>query len=284
MTDYPTITSAQNPAVKLAVRLRDRRGRDKENLTLLEGYRELSRAHEYGMELVDCFFAPALFLGENEYTLLAALAAAGVRVMEAPPHLLEKMAYRDRPEGLIATAKIRRHALNGLPVRADGLYLVAETVEKPGNLGSILRSADAAGCTGLVLCDRGTDLYNPNVIRASTGALFSVPLAESSSAEALAFLRRHGVRVLAATPHAEALYTDVDLTGPVAIVVGAEQYGLSPLWLENADLPVRIPMLGRIDSLNVATAATILLYEAARQRNWRAAADHPLTTLEVSGA
>lgn len=269
--EFIKITSAQNEAVKHVVKLRDRRPREKEQLTVLEGYRELTRAREYGMTLTECFFSPSHFLGRNEFPLLETLAAEGVKVCEVAPFLLEKMAYRERPEGLIAIARMKRHTLDGLPVRANGLYLVAEAVEKPGNLGSMLRSADAAGVDGFLLCNRCTDLYNPNVIRASTGAIFSVPLAETSGEEALDWLRRHNIRTLAATPHTDTIYTDVDMTQAVAIVVGTEQTGLTELWMKHSDLPVRIPMLGRIDSLNVATATTILLYEAARQRNWRTA-------------
>ena len=156
-----------------------------------------------------------------------------------------------------------------MPVRKDGLYLVAETIEKPGNLGSILRSADAVGATGVIICNRQTDIFNPNVIRASTGAIFSVPLVETSSGEALEWLRRHGIRTLAATPHTDRVYTENDMTCGTAIVVGAEQYGLSDYWMNSADVQVVIPMLGKMDSLNVATAATLLLYEAARQRKWK---------------
>ncbi len=267
--EFPKITSAHNEIVKHAMRLRNRRDREREQLTVLEGYREISRAREYGLEILTCCFSPDWFLGCNEYGLLDALAASGARVVEVAGHLLAKMAYRDRPEGLIAIARMRRHALAGIPLRPDGLYLIAESVEKPGNLGSILRSADAAGADGLVVCDKCTDIYNPNVIRASTGALFAVPFAEASGTEAWEWLRANGIRILAATPHASLIYTEADMTGPVAIAVGTEQCGLSKLWLERSDIPVRIPMLGRIDSLNVAAAATILLYEAARQRRWR---------------
>ncbi len=189
--------------------------------------------------------------------------------MEVPDFILEKMAYRDRPEGLIAIAEMREHKLEDLPVKSNGLYIVAEAVEKPGNLGSILRSADAAGVDGLIICNKCTDIYNPNVIRASTGALFSVPLAETSSRDAAEWLQRNNIRALAATPHAEKIYTDVDMTRAIAIVVGTEQHGLTDVWINKADINVRIPMLGKIDSLNVATAATILLYEAARQRKWK---------------
>ena len=266
---FTVLTSTQNATLKSVMKLRDRRDREKRRLTVLEGYRELTRAQEYGMELVECFFAPEMFLGENEFTVLKSLAESGVRVYQVPPFMLEKMAYRDRPEGLIATAKMLRHTLDDLPVVENGLYLVAEAVEKPGNLGSMLRSADAAGVDGMIICDKTTDIYNPNVIRASTGALFAVPLAEATTDETFAWLRKHNIKILSATPHTDNIYTDVDLTTSVAIAVGTEQTGLTERWMTECDLPVVIPMLGQIDSLNVATATTILLYEAARQRNWK---------------
>ena len=265
---YLEIASLKNEKIKQTFKLRERKYRDKLNLTLLEGYRELSRASEYGLELKECFFCPDMFLGKNEYTLLENLESKGVKLYEVNTAILRKLAYRERPEGLIATATIMDHSLDNLPVKENGFYLVAEAIEKPGNLGSILRSADAAGVDGLILCDKTTDIYNPNVIRASTGALFSVPLAVCTSKEALAWLKEHNIKTLAATPHTKCIYTDVDLTQSVAIAVGTEQHGLSPLWMETADLRVAIPMLGKIDSLNVATATTILLYETARQRNW----------------
>lgn len=266
--EFLKISSFQNPSVKHAVKLRERRDREKEQLTLLEGYRELTRGQEYGMKIVECFFSPEQFLGENEYPLLESLAQNGVKVMQVTPQILTKLAYRDRPEGLIAIAKMKRHTLKDMPIVKNGLYLVAEAIEKPGNLGSMLRSADAAGVDGLIICDKCTDIYNPNVIRASTGALFSVPLAEATSEEAMAWLRKNNIKTLAATPHTDKKYTDVDLTQAVAIVVGREQTGLTDFWMNDSDLKVVIPMLGKIDSLNVATATTILLYEAARQRNF----------------
>ena len=267
--EFFKITSLKNDKVKQAVKLRGRRARETRKLTLLEGYRELTRSFEYGMTLVECFFCPEMFLGVNESALLQKLAAGGVKVYEVTKPILEKLAYRERPEGLIATAKIKNHSLEKLAFREQGCYLLAEAIEKPGNLGSILRSADAAGVDALILCDKGTDIYNPNVIRASTGALFTVPLAVCSSEEALQWLRQHRVKILAATPHTSDIYTDVDLTQSVAIAVGTEQTGLSDFWMNSADLQVKIPMLGKIDSLNVATATTILLYEAARQRSWQ---------------
>ena len=263
------ITSTKNPAVKHVCALRNRRTREKEQLTLLEGYRELSRGNKYGMEIIEVFFCPEMFLGENEFSLLDKLAEDGARVAEVPAHLMTKMTYRDRPEGLIAIARMRQHKLSEFANKPNGLYIIAEAVEKPGNLGSILRSADAAGVDGLIICNKCTDIYNPNVIRASTGALFSVPMAEASTEETIKWLKEKNIKSLAATPHTDLLYTDVDMTEAVAIVVGTEQHGLSQQWLDGADVGIRIPMLGKIDSLNVATAATILLYEAARQRKWK---------------
>jgi TrmH family RNA methyltransferase len=263
------ITSTKNPAVKHVCALRSRRTREKEQLTLLEGYRELSRGNEYGMEIIEVFFCREMFLGENEFPLLDKLAAKGAKIAEVSPHLMAKMTYRDRPEGLIAVARMRKHELSKFAYKPNGLYIIAEAVEKPGNLGSILRSADAAGADGLIICNKCTDIYNPNVIRASTGALFSVPMAEAGTEETIKWLKGNKVKSLAATPHTDLLYTDVDMTPSVAIVVGTEQHGLSQQWLDHADVGIRIPMLGKIDSLNVATAATILLYEAARQRSWK---------------
>ena len=162
LMEFITITSAQNPAVKHLVKLRDRRTREKEQVTLLEGYRELTRAGEYGMELVECYFSPEHFLGSNEFPLLESIAAKGVKVTRLAPYLLEKITYRERPEGLLAVARMRDHSLNKLPEFDKPLYLVAETIEKPGNLGSMLRSADASGTDALIVCERMTDLYNPN--------------------------------------------------------------------------------------------------------------------------
>ena len=270
LTMNPTvITSAQNNGIKHLVRLRERREREKEKLTVLEGYRELTRADEYGMTITEAWFSPELFLGENEFPLLEHLESKGARLFQVPPHLLTKVTYRDRPEGLIAVAKMLKHDLSSIPLKKDGLYLLAESIEKPGNLGSMLRSADAAGADGLIICDRQTDIYNPNVIRASTGALFSVPLAETDNETALAWLRENKILSIATTPHTDKCYTDIDMRGPVAIIMGTEQTGLTDFWLNNADISAVIPMLGKIDSLNVATATTILLYEAARQRNFK---------------
>ena len=263
------ITSLKNNGVKLARSLRKRKVRDDKGLSILEGYRAVFRGFECGITFTECYYAPELFLGKNEPILLKKLEDNGVRVIETTADILSKMAYRDRPEGILAIAKTRSHTLNQLPVKKNGLYIVAESIEKPGNLGSILRSADAVGCDGVIVCKKRTDIYNPNVITASTGALFSTNLAETSGEEALEWLRQNSLTILAATPEAETIYSDTNLTGGIALVVGTEQYGLTNFWKKNADLNVKIPMLGYIDSLNVATATTVILYEAARQRNWK---------------
>ena len=263
------LTSLKNPKVKYAVSLRERRERDSRGVTILEGYRELFRANAIGLPFHEVFYCPELFLGENEDALLDSLASRGASLYRCSEDVLRKLAYRDRPEGLIAVIEVRRKTLADIPKVPNGLYLVAETIEKPGNLGSMLRSADAVGATAMIVCNKQTDFYNPNVIRASTGAIFSVPLAEATSEECLAWLRSFGIRTLAATPHTTRNFTDADMAHGVAVVVGAEQFGLTPFWMDSADEKVVIPMLGLMDSLNVATAATILLYEAARQRGFR---------------
>jgi TrmH family RNA methyltransferase len=159
-----------------------------------------------------------------------------------------------------------RVPLEAVRLQPQALVIVAEAIEKPGNLGTMLRSADAAGVAAVIVCDRCTDLNNPNVVRASIGTLFALPVVETTSDEALAWLRREGFTVVAATPHTPTLYTDANLRGRTALVLGTEQYGLSERWMREADLKVRIPMLGQADSLNVAAATTILLYESVRQR------------------
>ena len=262
------ISSLQNPRVKDLVRLRERHGRDRDQKVLIEGYRELRRALGAAYPVEQLYVCPEFFQGVNEGALIEALQGAGAEVIELTAGVFRKVAYRDRPEGLLGVGPQVHHSLQDLRLSATAapLILVAEAIEKPGNLGTMLRTADATGVTALVVCDPCTDIFNPNVVRASTGNLFTVPLAEADPAATRAWLRAGRIRILAATPHARQRFTDVDLTGPVAIVVGTEQYGLSAGWLEACDLRVRIPMLGVADSLNVATATALLLYEAVRQR------------------
>lgn len=261
------ITSLQNPRVKQLVRLRERRERDALGLFLVEGYREVRRALEKGVRPQELYFSPDWFLGENEPALLAQARQAGAQLFELSKEAFAKVAYRERPDGLLAVAPQWKRTLDDLELRAPAFLLVVESIEKPGNLGTILRSADAAGCDAVVVCDPVTDVFNPNVVRASTGVLFSVPVVVSDSPTVQAWLRAHGIRAAATTPHTENLYTSTDLRGPLAIVMGSEQYGLSDFWLKNSDVLVRIPMAGQADSLNVAMATIITLFEAVRQRS-----------------
>jgi len=260
------ITSLQNPRLKRLVRLRDRRPRDEERAFLVEGYREVRRALEKKVRLDELYFSRDWFLGENEPALIAEAEAAGAKLFELSKDAFAKVAYRERPDGILAVAPQWRRTLADIALPDNPFILVVEAIEKPGNLGTILRSADAAGCDALVVCDPVTDLFNPNVVRASTGVLFSVPCVVEDGARVLAWLRERGIRTVATTPSAERVYSDADLRGPLAIIMGSEQYGLSEFWLTNSDLSVRIPMAGQADSLNVAMAALITLFEAVRQR------------------
>ena len=260
------LTSLQNPRVKEVIRLRDRRHRDQSGLFLIEGFREIQRALQNGIHPLTLFTCPPLFLGSNEPALIERCRAAGAQILECTEPVFCKMAYRDRPEGLLAVARQFHRRLEELPLPSNPLLLAVEGVEKPGNLGTLIRSADAAGADAVLVADPRTDLFNPNVVRASTGILFALPVVVTDSATLLSWLRRQKIALLAASPHATLDMYDADLTRPVAIAVGAEQYGLSELWMREADRTVRIPMRGQADSLNVAQAATLLLYEALRQR------------------
>ncbi len=263
------ITSLHNQLVKDIVHLRERKERDQTGQFLIEGFREIKRALEGDVQLEVLAFCPELFLGVNEPSLIAQCKQRNVKIVQFSQKAFSKISYRDRPDGLIAIARQMKWGLDDLKMRfqKDPFLIVAEAIEKPGNLGTILRSSDAVALDGVIVCDRCTDIFNPNVVRASVGTLFTRPVIETSSEEAFCFLRDNAIKVVAATPHAEKAFTRTDLTGPIAIVVGTEQLGLSKKWLENADMQVRIPMLGSADSLNVATATTLLLYEVLRQRS-----------------
>jgi RNA methyltransferase, TrmH family len=264
------LTSLHNPRIKQLVKLRDRSERDNTGLFLIEGYRELLRAADQGYPIQEIYICPAFFLGSNEPALLKKIELQGARLFYCSEAVFKKISYRDRPDGLLGLAAQRRLALSALSAqvsqRPAPFLVVAEAIEKPGNLGTILRSSDAVRVDGLILADRCTDLFNPNVVRASVGTLFTVPVYEASAQEALHWLKAHNIPIAAATPHAQVEFTKMDFTGPIAIAVGTEQLGLSDLWMQNAEIQVKIPMLGVADSLNVAMATTLLLYEVARQR------------------
>ena len=260
------IQSRQNPRVQNLVRLHERTHRDTQQRFLVEGRRELERALAEGV-IEEIYFCSELFRDNGSQELVERASQAGVAICQLAPMAFDKVSLREGPDGLLGVARAWHLTLADLKLSATPLLLIVERVEKPGNLGALLRSADAAGADAVIVCDPVTDLFNPNVVRASTGVLFSVPCVVEESSRVLAWLRSRGVRIVATTPAASELYTRTDLRGPLAIVMGSEQYGLSESWLENADIPVRIPMAGQADSLNVAMAATLVLFEAVRQRS-----------------
>ena len=264
------ITSVQNARVKHVVALQQKSSlRREEGLFVVEGQREIEHCVACGYELVEVFTVDSLqFTGDYPVTTVTT-------------QVYEKMAYRGSTEGIIAIAKCKAHNISTvnrkLSARPEGalssertvnnpLIVVLERVEKPGNLGAILRTAEAAGVDAVIVCDPLTDIYNPNLIRASIGGVFNVPTAVCTSEECIAFLKAHHIKILTAQLQDSYEYYDYDMTAATAIVMGTESTGLTDIWRQAADAHIRIPMLGRLDSLNVSVSAAILMYEAVRQR------------------
>ena len=266
------LTSPRNPRVRAAAELRERRARERTGLTLIDGVRELSRALDAGparIAIEEAFVDEARLaeLGRADAdALVERLAAAGARLQRVGSAVVERLAFGDRAEGVVAVARPAAVPLDALALPADPLIVVLEAVEKPGNLGAVLRSADGAGADALILADPRTDVWNPNAIRASLGTIFALPIASAPSAAVRAWLAATAIRPLAARVDADALHTDADLRGAVAIVLGSEATGLGEAWQGPDVDAVRLPMLGIADSLNVSVAAAVLLYEARRQR------------------
>ena len=260
------IASAANPRVKAAVRLRDRRERDRTGRTIVDGGRETLRALDGGARVVEAYVCEPLITSIDARTAVARLRGAGTKVVTMSAAVFEKVAFGERSDGVVAIVEVPATDIDLLRLPSDPLLLVVEAVEKPGNLGAIVRTADGAGVDAVIAASPITDVFNPNAIRASLGTVFTVPIAMAPTTEVLAWLRRVPVRIVVARVDAEALYTDVDLRGPVGIVVGNEAGGLSATWSAPEVIAVRLPMLGEADSLNVSAAAAILLYEARRQR------------------
>ena len=261
------ITSLTNPRVKAAVRLRDRRERETTGLTIVDGARELLRALDAGVHVETTFVASDLLRTPDAVTVADRLRHRPA-TFEVTSPVLAKVAFGERNDGIVAIVRTPSPTLADLDhvVADDPLIVVVEGVEKPGNLGAVLRTADAAGAAAVIAADQRTDLFNPNAIRASLGTIFALPVVSATTADTLAWLARHGIRTVAAVVDAGVAYTDADLTGPLAIVLGSEADGLSAAWQGPSVDPVAIPMAGIADSLNVSIAAAILLYEAVRQR------------------
>ena len=280
-----TITSAQNPKIKNLLLLQEKsKARREQGLFVVEGRRELEHCLRAGFIIRTLFVCPEI-TGASALDSAEIYAPSFLRhpthaeapchserseesplVIEIPEQLYRKVAYRESTEGILAEVEYRSLTLEDLELPETPLVMVLEAVEKPGNLGAVLRSADAAGADAVIICDPLTDLYNPNLIRASIGAVFTVPTVACSSADAIAFLQKLGIQILTAQLQDSSLYYDVDMRRGTALVMGTEATGLTEQWRKAASAHIRIPMLGRLDSLNVSVSAAILLFEAVRQR------------------
>jgi len=259
VTEY--ITSSANPKFKRLIALLQKSSERRESaLFTVEGVREISHCIEAGYKPDCIFFCPDIVSEETLPQCRHFALSAG---------LYAKAAYREGTEGAIGVFQAIEHPLSSLHLKDNPLIAVLESVEKPGNLGAVLRTCDAAGADALIICDPRTDLYNPNLIRASIGAVFTVPTAVCTTAQAITFLKSKGIRILTAQLQDSSLYYDCPMTKGTAIVMGTEATGLSDKWRQAADAHIRIPMLGKLDSLNVSVSAAILLYEAVRQRKDR---------------
>ena len=276
MSLSPRITSRQNPRVKDAVRLRTGRERQRQGRFIIDGAREILRAIESDVRCVEAFVCEELCDSADSRRAIEALESCGAEILGVSPDVYAKLAFGDREDGIVVVAETPQRRLEDLRLPAEPLVAVLEGIEKPGNLGAILRSADAAGVDAVVVADGRTDLFNPNTIRTSLGTVFRPNICEATSAETLAWLSQRGLKIIAARPDAEKCYTEVDLRGGVAIVLGSEAAGLSDAWRAGRSsapdgkganvVAVRLPMRGLADSLNVSTTAAVLFYEAQRQR------------------
>ena len=260
-----SITSAQNPKIKTLLELQEKsKARRKEGLFVVEGRRELLHCVEAGYEPYAVFYCPEIISNAD---FDAVVEKCDCNYYEIPQHLYDKVAYRGGTEGVIAELYCKEMSLENLKLKENPLVVVLESVEKPGNLGAVLRSADASGVDAVIVCDPLTDMYNPNLIRSSIGAIFTVPAATATSEETIKWLKDNGIKIYTAQLQDSEWYYDTDMKGGTAIVMGTEATGLTTAWRKAADAHIKIPMLGKLDSLNVSVSAAILMFEAVRQRN-----------------
>jgi TrmH family RNA methyltransferase len=262
----PPITSLTNPKVKAAVRLRDRRERERTGLTIVDGAREILRALDAGIRVESAFVAEDLVRTPDAFAVAERLRHRPTTIA-VNAAVLAKVAFGERSDGIVAIVEPPRLVLADLVLPDDPLIVVVEGVEKPGNLGAVLRTADGAGANAVIAADPRTDPFNPNAIRASLGTIFTLPVVTATTAETIAWLRQHGIRSVATIVEAPTTWTDADLTGPLAVVLGSEAGGLTTAWHDADVIPISIPMFGSADSLNVSIAAAVVLYEAVRQRH-----------------
>ncbi len=260
-----SITSAQNPKIKTLLELQEKsKARRKEGLFVVEGRRELLHCVEAGYEPYAVFYCPEIISNAD---FDAVVEKCDCNYYEIPQHLYDKVAYRGGTEGVIAELRCKEMSLEALQMKENPLVVVLEAVEKPGNLGAVLRSADASGVDAVIVCDPLTDMYNPNLIRSSIGAIFTVPVATASSEDTIKWLKANNIKIYTAQLQDSEWYYDTDMKSGTAIVMGTEATGLTNAWRKAADAHIKIPMLGKLDSLNVSVSAAILMFEAVRQRN-----------------
>ena len=262
------IQSRQNDQVKNLVKLRERKHRDRQERFLVEGLRELGHAIGSGYKIETIYYCPEYFPSDqHEAFINDTRRNAEIPLVRMSEDAFTKAAYREGPDGIIAISKQQGHSINELDLPAAPLLLVLEGIEKPGNLGAILRSADGAGADAVILVDCVLDLYNPNAIRSSQGLIFALPIVCTEQEYLAEWLTKHQIQTVATTPDTESLHWDVDYQKPTALFFGSESDGLTDYWLNKVEARIRIPMAGRADSLNVAAAAVVCLYEAKRQRS-----------------
>ncbi len=263
----PIITSAKNSRVAAAAKLRRRKHRDRQGRTIVDGAREVARALDSGVDVAEIFCCPRLCATAESKRLLERITSRPTDAYEVAESVFEKLAFGDRAEGIVAVIATPPTSLERLDLPAQPLVAVLESLEKPGNLGAVIRSADGANVSAVIAAEDQTDLYNPNTIRASLGTIFHTPVAAAPADEVLAWLRQRQLTIYAARVGDGELYTNADLTCPAAIVLGAEATGLSNVWQGEGITTIRLPMCGAGDSLNVSAAAAVLFYEALRQRS-----------------
>jgi TrmH family RNA methyltransferase len=260
-----SITSAQNPKIKDLLALQEKsKERRKKGMFVVEGRRELLHCVEAGYRPHTVFFCPDI-ISSGDFDEIA--DKCDCNYIEVPQHLYDKVAYRGGTEGVIAELHCKDMTLDALNLKENPLVVVLEAVEKPGNLGAVLRSADASGVDAVIVCDPLTDMYNPNLIRSSIGAIFTVPVATATSEDTIKWLKDRNIKIYTAQLQDSEWYYDTDMKGGTAIVMGTEATGLTTAWRKAADAHIKIPMLGKLDSLNVSVSAAILMFEAVRQRN-----------------
>ncbi len=264
--DCDKITSSQNPKIKELLSLRERSSRDESGLTLIDGLREVLCALEANVTLKELYFCKELLHRHNADHVFKKLHTLKVKCVEIPKAIYLKLAYGDRKDGILAVCKPGTFSFKDFVSTENSFFLVVEGVEKPGNLGAIFRVADAVGINGIIICEDKTDLFNPNVIRASIGTVFCVKAVTATRDQAYNFLQTNGIKIYASSPFAKTIYSQVSLSERLAIVIGSEDKGVSDFWIERACANLKIPMRGMADSLNVASSAAILLYEVLRQR------------------